>query len=234
MVEAAFVAWVTRLVRSHRSPLVRLARREGLAPEEAFDTVQEAFHSFLLLPQARALVESEPDSRNLLAALTRNLARNLRRRHAVTREHVPPPLDLADPGHTAEALLAQAQERALLLGCVNLLGRVQRAVVTLRLLEERGGDEVARELKLEPGHVRVLLHRAKGELRECLGTARAVVTRQGAGSSVAPVASQIRRLRARNPGEKRDSSERGRGTSTANSALIRPGRRESTTMRSAR
>ena len=173
MVEAAFVAWVTRLVRSHRTPLVRLARREGLAPEEAIDAVQEAFHSFLLLPQARALVESENDSRNLLAALTRNLARNLRRRHAVTREHVPPPPDLPDPGHSAEDLLAQAQERALLLGCVNLLGRVQRAVVTLRLLEGRDGDAVARKLKLEPGHVRVLLHRAKGELRECLGTAQA-------------------------------------------------------------
>jgi RNA polymerase sigma-70 factor (ECF subfamily) len=57
MPEAAFFAWVTRLVRSHRLPLIHLARREGLLAEDAFDAVQEAFHSFLLLPPARALVE---------------------------------------------------------------------------------------------------------------------------------------------------------------------------------
>lgn len=177
MAEAAFIAWVTRLVRSHRTPLVRLARREGLAPEEAFDAVQEAFQSFLLLPQARALVESETDARNLLAALTRNLARNHRRLHAVSCEHVPPPPDLPDPADTAEDLLADAQERALLLGCVNLLGRVQRAVVTLRMLQGLGGDEVASELNLQPGHVRVLLYRAKSELRQCLTAVHAVGTR---------------------------------------------------------
>ncbi|HEY6908856.1 MAG TPA: sigma-70 family RNA polymerase sigma factor [Myxococcales bacterium] len=174
MAEAAFIAWVTRLVRSHRTPLVGLARREGLAPEEAFDAVQEAFQSFLLLPQARALVESEADSRNLLAALTRNLARNHRRLHAASREHVPPAPDLPDPADTAEDLLAEAQQHAMLLGCVNLLGRVQRAVVTLRMLQGCSGDEVASELGLQPGHVRVLLHRAKSELRRCLSAIQAV------------------------------------------------------------
>ncbi len=173
MPEAAFFTWVTRLVRSHRTPLIRLARREGLPVEEAFDAVQEAFHSFLLLPQARALVESEADSRNLLAALTRNLARNRRRRHELVREHVQLAPDLPDEGDSAEELLAQSQERAVLLGCVNLLGRVQRSVVTLRMLEGREGKSVARELKLKPGHVAVLLHRAKSELRECVTSARA-------------------------------------------------------------
>ena len=174
MPEAAFFAWVTRLVRSHRMPLVRLARREGLPAEEAFDAVQEAFHSFLLLPQARALVESETDSRNLLGALTRNVSRNRRRRHDLTRHHVAVAEDSPDAGGTAEDLLARAQERAVVLGCVNLLGRLQRAVVTLRMLEGRDGKSVARELKLQPGHVAVLLHRAKGELRECVTAAEAV------------------------------------------------------------
>ena len=59
---AAFLAWVGRLVHEHRASLARLARREGLSPEDAFDAVQEAFHTFITLPQARALVD-EPDSR---------------------------------------------------------------------------------------------------------------------------------------------------------------------------
>lgn len=65
----------------------------------------------------------------------------------------------------------------MVLGCVNLLGRVQRAVVTLRMLEGRDDKSVARELKLQPGHVAVLLHRAKSELRECVNTAQAATHR---------------------------------------------------------
>ena len=62
-----------------------LARGEGLGPEEAFDAVQEAFHTFLTLPSARTLVDARDDSRNLLVAVTRNLARN---RRQIGRAHV--------------------------------------------------------------------------------------------------------------------------------------------------
>src|SRR5207248_3479737 len=47
------------------------------------------------------------------------------------------------------------------------------------------------------------------------------------------VASQTLRFSARNSGEKRVSSDRGRGRSTRKSAWTRPGRCERTTMRSA-
>ena len=49
-----------------------------------------------------------------------------------------------------------------------------------------------------------------------------------------PVASQIRRLRARNSPEKRVSNDRGRGMSTTRVAFTRPGRGERTSTRSAR
>ena len=60
------------------------------------------------------------------------------------------------------------EEHVRLLGCVDMLGKVQRHVVTLRMLEQMSGDEVARELGLRPGNVAVLLHRAKKELERCL------------------------------------------------------------------
>jgi RNA polymerase sigma-70 factor (ECF subfamily) len=44
-----------------------------------------------------------------------------------------------------------------------------RHVVTLRVLEELSGDEVARELGLTPGHIAVLLHRARAALAACMG-----------------------------------------------------------------
>jgi RNA polymerase sigma-70 factor (ECF subfamily) len=48
------------------------------------------------------------------------------------------------------------------------LAEVQRAVVTLRMLDELPGEDVARQLGLTPGHVAVLLHRAKTNLHSCM------------------------------------------------------------------
>ena len=41
------------------------------------------------------------------------------------------------------------------------LADVQRAVVTLRMLDDVAGEDVAQALGITPGHVAVLLHRAK-------------------------------------------------------------------------
>ena len=67
-----FLSWVGRLVHQHRAQLVRVARREGLGSEDAFDVVQEAFQTFLARPAARALVDAAEDSRRSLITMTRN------------------------------------------------------------------------------------------------------------------------------------------------------------------
>src|SRR5262245_38683346 len=164
-----FLEWVTRLVHTHRGRLYRLARREGLRDEDALDSVQDAFHTFLLLPQARQLVESDEDSIKLLSVLVRNHARNRRRRHEIARPHDSGDATLAL--HTAEAppdeLIVQAENFALMVGCLHL-GKLQRAVVYLRMLDEVVGEDVAAMLGLSPSHVAVLLHRAKQNLRSCM------------------------------------------------------------------
>jgi RNA polymerase sigma-70 factor, ECF subfamily len=58
----SFVRWVSELARVHSRGLAAAARKEGLGAEDALDAVQEAFQTFLLLPQARSLVGS-PGSR---------------------------------------------------------------------------------------------------------------------------------------------------------------------------
>jgi RNA polymerase sigma-70 factor (ECF subfamily) len=165
-----FLEWVTRLVHTHRGRLYGLARREGLREEDALDCVQDALQTFLLLPQARQLVESNDDSIKLLLVLVRNHARNRRRRHEVARPHDAGDETLARL--TAEALpadelIAQAEEFALMIGCLDHLGKLQRAVVSLRILDEVVGEDVAAMLELPPSHVAVLLHRAKQNLRSC-------------------------------------------------------------------
>jgi RNA polymerase sigma-70 factor (ECF subfamily) len=167
---AEFDGWVTRLVHAHRSHLVAVARREGLAGEDAFDAAQEAFTAFLILPRAQELVGSDW-AEHTLVALVRNIARNARRLHVHARPHVSEGAavdGLEDGAPTADARLAAAEDRGRLARCVGRLGEVQRAVVTLRMLDDLPGDDVARTLGLKPGHVAVLLHRAKANLRDCM------------------------------------------------------------------
>ena len=166
----AFLAWVGRLVHEHRMLLAGVARGEGLAAEDAFDAVQEAFQTFLVLPASRALVDDREASRKLLVTLVRNVARNRRRLHAKARPHEADAAlaDLPSPPAGVEETIAAAEERARLQGCVGNLAEAQRAVVTLRMLDEVGGEDVARALGISPGHVAVLLHRAKASLLACM------------------------------------------------------------------
>jgi len=165
----AFLAWVGRLVHEHRGLLAGIARHEGLTPEDAFDAVQEALHTFITLPEARPLVDEPEQSRKLLSTLTRNVARNRRRLHAVARPHDDRALDqLAASAVTVEETLVAAEEHVRLEGCMRTLAEIPRAVVTLRMLDDRPGEDVARTLGITPGHVAVLLHRAKASLLECM------------------------------------------------------------------
>ena len=167
----AFLGWVGQLVHRHRRELVGVARAEGLTAEEAFDAVQDAFQTFITLPAAHPLIEAGDESRRLLITLTRNVARNHRRLHAHARPHDGDPALLAAlPAATAGAddLIAAAEDQIRLHRCVQTLAEVQRAVVTLRMLDEVAGEDVAHALGITPGHVAVLLHRAKVNLLACM------------------------------------------------------------------
>ncbi len=169
--DESFFGWVTHLVHAHRARLARVVQREGVRASDALDCVQEAFATFLTLPQARLLVDMPEDSAKLLSILARNIARNRRRRHDYAKPHVADAeLDAELPAHTASAdeVVAHAEEHALALGCIVTLNEVQRAVVNLRLIDEVPGEDVARQLGTTASHVAVLLFRAKQRLQRCI------------------------------------------------------------------
>jgi RNA polymerase sigma-70 factor (ECF subfamily) len=160
------------LVHRERRALVAMATREGLTAEEALECVQDALCTWL----ARRTREPSGTSGALTATLkhmVRNGARNWRRRHRRLKPHSPidavhePAADSAD----AEGLLEAAEESLRLQVCVAELREVERAVISLRLLEERSGEDVAQALGLTRAHVDVLVHRAKLTLRACMGAA---------------------------------------------------------------
>ena len=178
----AFLDWVGRLVREQRGVLAAVARGEGLGVDDAFDAVQEAFQTFIGLPQARGLVNESEQSRRLLVVITRNAARNRRRSHAVARPHDADAATvdgLTDGAASVEEMIAAAEEHVRLAGCLRTLAEVPRAVVTLRMLEEIPGEDVARLVGITPGHVAVVLHRAKSSLLACMTADRPPPARRG-------------------------------------------------------
>jgi RNA polymerase sigma factor (sigma-70 family) len=165
-----FVGWVSTLARTHARPLAAVAVREGLTRVEAVDAVQEAFVTLLALPQARELSNDDDGAARLMAVLVRNAARNMRRRHHRSRIHEPiePANDVPVDAPGVDELANAAEEHVALLGCVRQLGDVQRKVVRMRMLDELTPVETASSLGLTPGHIAVLLHRAKLALIRCL------------------------------------------------------------------
>jgi RNA polymerase sigma-70 factor (ECF subfamily) len=161
--------WIAGLARTHAGRLAAIARREGVAPADALDVVQDAFHTLLARPDHRELRGRPDDAARVLAAITRNAARNLRRRHHHAKPHVDVEgTELAAAQPSPSEALDHALTQAQLVGCMAQLGEVHRHVITLRVLEELTGDEAAQALGVTPGHVAVLLHRARKQLEQCM------------------------------------------------------------------
>lgn len=156
------------VIRAHRAGLVRVARHEGLGAEDALDATHEALGTFLQLLQAGAAPADRTAWPAYVTAVVRNAARNGRRRHHRSKPHDAPLALAATDGASVEALVAQAEDHVRLRACVARLCETQRSVVTLRLLEERDGEDVATLLGISRGYVDVLLHRAKASLRACM------------------------------------------------------------------
>lgn len=184
---------LSALARSARGALAAVARAEGMSPEEALECVQDALYLFCSRPEPSAPLfgsRAEPPASTYLACseaeqarlehehavaslkiMVRNTARNARRKHSRLKQHRP--IEVGDEPPAAEwlsveELVSHAEEVVRLRLCVAELCDIQRAVVTLRLLEERSGEDVAEILGVSRGYVDVLVHRAKASLHLCM------------------------------------------------------------------
>lgn len=174
------------VVRSGRGALAAVARAEGMSPEEALECVQDALATFLARDVEGAAGAESPRSAGdppLLATLktmVRNAARNARRKHARLKQHEPIASDYELPagGMEIDELLSCAEDVVRLRACVAELCEVQRAVVMLRLLEERSGEDVAQLLQVSRGYVDVLVHRARASLQVCMRVPRPASVRE--------------------------------------------------------
>jgi RNA polymerase sigma-70 factor (ECF subfamily) len=75
-------------------------------------------------------------------------------------------------GDTTEALESPEPltlDRDRLAACLDALAERERSVVALTFFADKPGDEVAKDLGLSAGNVRVIRHRALARLRDCMG-----------------------------------------------------------------
>ena len=161
---------LSRALVEHGDRLYALALRITRDPDLAADAVQEAFAAAL---EKQASFRAQASLGTWLHRIVYNKAIDLlrsRRRdqplddedetafHGDTRSWSRPPDDV----------LFGRETRAALEEAMGALTPLQRAVFELREVEERPTEEVAAILDLQPGTVRVHLHRARLRLRALL------------------------------------------------------------------
>lgn len=161
--------WLTATIRKNRPQWIKIALEEGLSPEDALECVQDALCGELTRDPGNVINEEHAHAR--LRVTVRNAARNARRLHHRAKNHVQWDANAHQPNHTdVETIVSQAEDFVRLNACVAKLCEIQQSVVMLRLLEERSGQNVAKEIGVSRNHVDVLLSRAKNSLRNCMST----------------------------------------------------------------
>jgi len=156
--------------------LYRLALRVTRDPDLAADAVQEAFASAL---QGIGTFRGEAGLSTWLHRIVYTKSIDLLRRRAregplpeeEPAEFGPEDVGLAQTPSWArppDELLSDTEARRALEAAVATLTPLQRAVFELREMEGRSTEETGEILGLEPGTVRVHLHRARLRLRDRL------------------------------------------------------------------
>jgi RNA polymerase sigma-70 factor (ECF subfamily) len=156
------------VVAAHSDAVWRTACRLLNDYNDALDCYQETFLAAVRLSQAGQVRHW----RTLLVRIaTRRAIDRLRQRYQ--RENSSQDLDQLSLGQSAaDAPDARAQGEELHEQVRRALAKLppqQAEAFWLRHIEQLSPDEVAELMDLDPGHVRVLVHRAAGGLRELLG-----------------------------------------------------------------
>lgn len=147
------------------APRVRLYGLRHLRdPHAAHDLMQQVL--LMTLERLRAGKLREPESIvSYVLGMSRmtvlEIRRGTRRRETLLHTYGDTPEAVAAP----EPLALDADKLA---GCLETLAERERMVVVMTFFADKPGDEVARELGLSAGNVRVIRHRALARLRQCM------------------------------------------------------------------
>jgi RNA polymerase sigma-70 factor (ECF subfamily) len=149
------------------APRVRLYGLRHLRdPHAAHDLVQQVLLTTLERLRAGEVREPERIASFVLGMCRMTVLEN--RRGTWRREKLLEAYGGTEAYEAPEPLVLDA---ARLAECLKQLAERERSVVSLSFFADKDGDEVAEDLGLSPGNVRVIRHRALGKLRACMGEA---------------------------------------------------------------
>jgi RNA polymerase sigma factor (sigma-70 family) len=155
--------WVTELLDEHEAPLTRFARRLTGDDHAAMDVVQ---HAFLRLCE-QSPEELRGREAQWLFTVCRNRATDLLRRRGRHEPLGEKAAELPEPRPSDPAELTERDElHQRLSTLVDDLPLAQREVLLL-WLEGFRNAQIAEMTDHREGHVRVLVHRAIKQLRNC-------------------------------------------------------------------
>jgi RNA polymerase sigma-70 factor (ECF subfamily) len=147
--------------------LGRPIRLYGLRHLGRADLADDLVQDVLLLTLERLRAGTVRDPANLVSFVLGTCRRLIadgrkgeRRRRGLETRFLPRGEPTAEPSAYVD--------RARLDHCLGALAERERVVVTLTFVAESDPGEIARALRLEPGHVRVVRHRALARLRDCM------------------------------------------------------------------
>lgn len=149
------------------APRVRLYGLRHLRdPHAAHDLMQQVL--LMTLERLRKGQLREPDKlASFVLGISRMTVLDIRR-GAWRREKL---LEAYGDTESFEAPEPFALNEDRLTKCLEALAERERTVVALSFFADKDGDEVAKDLGISAGNVRVIRHRALNRLRECMGTA---------------------------------------------------------------
>ncbi len=163
-------AALDRVAAEHAEDLRRAAQGLGFGASDADDVVHATWETFLrVVGEFRGEAQVRTFLRGILRKKAAEFRRTARRRQADPLDEGDPAVPSAGPDPEEAAHDAEARER--LDECLGALPHRERLVVTHRVLNDELGEEVARRLQVSAEHLRVLLHRARHHLRDCMHAA---------------------------------------------------------------
>lgn len=159
---------LTALVRAYHARVTRFGRKACASPEDADDAVQEAFAKLSRRPD----VVSHPGALSWLMTVVRNtcarLLRPFTRRHRALGSSTDRVDDLESSAASPAEALAEFELVREVHAAIAALPEPSRAVVILRDLQGRSGEETSAILGVAAPAMKSRLHRARTELRALL------------------------------------------------------------------
>lgn len=136
------------------------------SPALVEDAKQETFVRVLTSLKQKRNLASAQTLGAFVNAVCNNVVFELYRSGARTTP-LPDEYDTVDPRKPgADAAMVAGEERALVTSALEGLPQKDRELLHWLFFEERDKDDICRELKIDRGYLRVLLHRAKARFRE--------------------------------------------------------------------